>query len=979
MCLRWLWPANVESRMWTLVPLPRDRRMSNVKCDSRRCHGREPPLPCPEHPLPTLEALLGLPGTHGSRPVHQQRRRGCKRVSKRIRPKLSGLISDHRQLLAIVPTDWENTPQRNRSKKKKMGHQSQSTLKRWRLAAGERLEGRACPALLSITGGREVTEGTSGIALNITLSEPLATRASVVISTAGSTAALSDFSLAPRLSRGLLVFRPGETSKTLTIATRQDVLREPTERIVVSLIRPTNVQVATQSTTVQILDDDSYSLSMTGPAASVAAGQSAAISIRLSSPATKTEYFRVSTIAESAKAGIDFTPLNRRTVPVPRGATSATVLIPIRANGSSEKTFVVNAISSTRGTPSPAPVRVSIGPSAPPQSLPVLTIAGTSITEGNPGAANSAVFTLSLSAASSSQVAVAYQTAAGSANTQDYTASSGVVTFAPGQTTATVSVPITADSVVEGNESFSLVLSAPVNCTLGTSSATATIVNDDVASLPSISIADASLSEGNSGTATASFALTLSFASSSPVTVNYNTTDETAAAADGDYYPAFGAITFQPGELQKIVSVAVVGDTKFESDDTFAVTLSSPVNSTLLRARAVGTIRNDDSAAPLGSWTIMVYMTGHDLNNEARNDINEMEWALSQLPSSVNIAVSWDQWAGEGTVGQAAYAWPTGSNSQPAWNSYGRSLLKPDTTPSAINNMIVSQFDILPGDRNTGDPNTLIDFMKWGAQQAPAERYLLMMWGHGGGLLGSNFDPESSGDEISVNEMAAALGAPGVPTFDIVGYDNCVMGMTEIAYALSAHVPGFFLGSQEDVPGYGHDYTTVFGSLTTAPRTVSSEIVAQGIVDSFQTQKNQNYDVLSTYSAIRSSAMPALAARLSDFVASTQSFAPLDWAILRIWTVPVHTYGGKKFADLGQFLGYVANNATVPAVAKQYAAQAKAALDLAVIRRTSDAWNSTGLSIYLRSDGYFDSRYDTDAPLFIAATGWSDFIFRLNT
>ena len=136
----------------------------------------------------------------------------------------------------------------------------------------EQLERRDCPATVSISGGREVTEGTAGIALQVTLSEPLTTKASVVLSTAGSTATSADYSLAPYLPRGVLVFQPGETSKTLTLSTRQDVLREPTERVLISLTRPTNCTVGTTSATVRILDDDSYSVSMMGPVSSVSAG-----------------------------------------------------------------------------------------------------------------------------------------------------------------------------------------------------------------------------------------------------------------------------------------------------------------------------------------------------------------------------------------------------------------------------------------------------------------------------------------------------------------------------------------------------------------------------------------------------------------------------------------------------------------------------------------------------------------------------------
>jgi hypothetical protein len=100
--------------------------------------------------------------------------------------------------------------------------------------------------------------------------------------------------------------------------------------------------------------------------------------------------------------------------------------------------------------------------------------------EGN--AAGTASFTVSLSKASASAVTVNYATANGTATAgSDYTAKTGTLTFAAGETSKTVTVNILGDTVVEANETFDLLLSAPTNATLGTSTGTATLVNDDTA------------------------------------------------------------------------------------------------------------------------------------------------------------------------------------------------------------------------------------------------------------------------------------------------------------------------------------------------------------------------------------------------------------------------------------------------------------------------------------------------------------------
>ena len=118
------------------------------------------------------------------------------------------------------------------------------------------------------------------------------------------------------------------------------------------------------------------------------------------------------------------------------------------------------------------------------------------------------------------------------------------------------------------------------------------------ASKPSLSIADASVTEGNTGTRTMSFSVTLSAASSQAVSVNYATSDGTATTPS-DYAAANGTLTFQPGQKVKSIPVSVVGDTAVERDETLTVALSSPVNAAIAQGSATGTITNDDTAVPV--------------------------------------------------------------------------------------------------------------------------------------------------------------------------------------------------------------------------------------------------------------------------------------------------------------------------------------------------------------------------------------------
>jgi hypothetical protein len=220
------------------------------------------------------------------------------------------------------------------------------------------------------------------------------------------------------------------------------------------------------------------------------------------------------------------------------------------------------------------------------------------VTEGNTGTATLG-FTVSLSAVSGQTVTVAYATANGTATIADgdYLDCSGTLTFAPGVTTQPLSVTVNGDTRNEPNETVLVNLSGPTNATALDGQGVGTITNDDA--VPTLSIDDVAVSEGNTGTATLGFTVSLSAASGQTVTVAYATANGTATIADGDYLDCSGTLTFAPGVTTQPVSVTVNGDTRNEANETVLVNLSGPANATLLDAQGVGTITNDDAATYL--------------------------------------------------------------------------------------------------------------------------------------------------------------------------------------------------------------------------------------------------------------------------------------------------------------------------------------------------------------------------------------------
>ncbi len=117
--------------------------------------------------------------------------------------------------------------------------------------------------------------------------------------------------------------------------------------------------------------------------------------------------------------------------------------------------------------------------------------------------------------------------------------------------------------------------------------------NQDPPAQPAISIADSSVTEGDSGTSNLAFNVSLSQSSNQTVSASYSVTGGSAQAGT-DFIAASGTLDFNAGETSKTITVLVNGDTDVETNETLTLTLSAPVNATLANAVATGTILNDD-------------------------------------------------------------------------------------------------------------------------------------------------------------------------------------------------------------------------------------------------------------------------------------------------------------------------------------------------------------------------------------------------
>lgn len=311
------------------------------------------------------------------------------------------------------------------------------------------------------------------------------------------------------------------------------------------------------------------------------------------SPALLAGKAHVQTSSGTAMSGTDFSAVNQDVDFAATDGGPRTVSIPITADGADEadETFSVAVTTADLGdTVTGSPKTATITDDDPAASVGDLTAGEGSGTASVP---------VTLSApAGAGGVTVDYLTEDISATAgSDYTAKSGSVTISAGQTTGSIPVPLTDDGVDETDEAFRVRLTNVPGGSLGDAEGIVTITDDDTASFL---IGDVAAQEGNSGTTTYTFPISLSTPSSRTVIGTWTTANVTAVAP-GDYTAAAGDLVFAPGETQRTVGVAVVGETLAELDETFVVALTKVSGAAPAARPGVGTVVNDDAGTPVTS------------------------------------------------------------------------------------------------------------------------------------------------------------------------------------------------------------------------------------------------------------------------------------------------------------------------------------------------------------------------------------------
>jgi len=285
--------------------------------------------------------------------------------------------------------------------------------------------------------------------------------------------------------------------------------------------------------------------------------------------------------------------------------------------------------------------------------------------EGPSGTDTNAVFTVTLSQAIGTDVTFLYNTQDGTAvstgtvdaGTYDYVPTNGTGTIKAGTTSTNVIIAVKGDNSNEGiSENFQVVLTNPsANATLGTATGTCTIADDD--GLPLMSVANTSVTEGDTGSTSAQFIVSVNKPSAGEITFNYRTVDGTATAP-GDYTAVSGGSGSIPiGAQQTTVTVAVAGDYWIEPNETFEIQVYNLSNADPLDTNGVCTIVNDDYPFV---WT--------GASNSLASRTNNWRWngaTATRLPMWGDAIVL------DGAVSTSNLTWDAAaSNTVASWSQY---------------------------------------------------------------------------------------------------------------------------------------------------------------------------------------------------------------------------------------------------------------------------------------------------------------------
>jgi hypothetical protein len=342
----------------------------------------------------------------------------------------------------------------------------------------------------------------------------------------------------------------------------------------------------------------------------------------------------------------------------------------------------------------------------------------------------------------------------------------------------------------------------------------------------------------------------------------------------------------------------------------------------------------------------MVYLDG-DNNLEKAGIVDFREMATVGSSDEVNIVVQMDRHP-DSTL-------PYYTNDYGGWTDTRRFLIRKDDDPG------VSPVENL-GEQNMGHPSVLQSFVEWAVADYPAEHYALVIWNHGDGWRGEAdtvavkaiSSDDTDMDTLYMKEVQTALETAKDNlakrfnteiSLDIVGFDACLMGMVEVAYAIR-NVANYMVASEYLEPGNGWPYHTILRALKENP-SMSPVDLTSIIVEEYMSF----YHIVGrgiTQSAFDMTKLDNLIRKINEFTDNAKT----EWSHLKIArhdTREFHPSGLPNCwgVDLWDYADKVYEQTTSVEI-KASASDLKSAIDEFVIaeKHSADMLGSHGVAIY---------------------------------
>nr|WP_242691634.1 Calx-beta domain-containing protein [Pedobacter sp. SYSU D00823] len=408
----------------------------------------------------------------------------------------------------------------------------------------------------------------------------------------------------------------GQSSVTVTLPVTDDAVIEDTEKIELETkvqANPYNIGIPANVTSISIADNDNGTLSISPAAINErdAGSQSLSFKVTLDKATEKPFTLQYSTADGSAtSASGDYTSTNGTLSFSGAAGESQTISVVVKDDKMIEETETItaklNSVSNTFNGRLSFAVETAVG-TITDDDAGVIQVTKVDGAESGP-APGKFIFGFKGNITADKATSISYSLGGNAAgNGEDYVgATSGTIVIQPGQSAATLVLPVLDDIKVEGNEEIKLlnvVSASQYNAVISVDPLFPDLIVADNDSGTLSFSANVAAPEGNDGTQNAVYTVTLNRPTNTGFDITYETIDGTASSTDGDYIPVIGTLTFAgtAGE-SKTISIPVKGDKKIEANESFNLILREPLNNfggllTIPEKQRTTTIQNDDSGA----------------------------------------------------------------------------------------------------------------------------------------------------------------------------------------------------------------------------------------------------------------------------------------------------------------------------------------------------------------------------------------------